>query len=224
MDMLLQARDVEGDGRGMSDQQIRDEVLTLFLAGHETTANALTWTWYLLSQNPEAEAKLHKELVQVLGGRVPTVEDVERLPYTRQVLSESMRLFPPAWIIGREAQADYPVGGYVLPAGSTILMSQWVMHHDARFYPDPLRFDPGRWTPEAAAARPKFAYFPFGGGPRVCIGEPFAWMEGILILATLAQQWQMRLDPRQVIALLPQVTLRPKYGMKMRLQKRIRDI
>jgi len=219
MDLLLRARDEEGSG-GMSDQLVRDEVMTLFLAGHETTANALTWTWYLLSQHPEVEEKLHAELAQVLGGRVPEAGDVDRLVYTRKVLSESMRLYPPAWIIGREALADYRVRDYVLPAGSTVVMSQWVVHHDPRYYPDPLRFDPERWNPDAIAARPRFAYFPFGGGPRVCIGEPFAWMEGILILAALAQRWSMRLAPDQRIEPLGQVTLRPKYGMKMQISRR----
>ncbi len=218
MEMLLQARDDLGDGQGMSDALVRDEVLTLFLAGHETTANALTWTWYMLSQHPDVEAKLYEELAHVLAGRIPTADDVEKLPYTRKVLSESMRLYPPAWTIGREALDDYQAGDYRLPAGSTILMSQWVMHHDPRYYPEPYRFDPERWTPEASTARPKFAYFPFGGGPRVCVGEPFAWMEGILVLATLAQRWLLRLVPDQKIDLLPEVTLRPRYGMRMEVQ------
>jgi cytochrome P450 len=156
----------------------------------------------------------------VLGQRLPTVEDLERLTYTRMILSESMRLYPPAWIIGRLAIHDVTVGGYRLPAGSTLILSPWVMHHDARHYPDPFRFDPERWTPEAQAARPKFAYFPFGGGPRRCIGEPFAWMEGILLLATIGRQWWMRLAPGQRVELMPAITLRPKYGMSMRLERR----
>lgn len=219
MDLLLRSRDEEGSG-GMSDQLVRDEVMTLFLAGHETTANALTWTWYLLSQHPEVEEKLYAELEQVLGGQAPSAGDVDRLVYTRKVLSESMRLYPPAWIVGREALADYRVRDYVLPAGSTVLMSQWVVHRDPRFYPDPLRFDPERWEADKIAARPRFAYFPFGGGPRVCIGESFAWMEGILILAALAQRWSMRLASDQRIEPLGQVTLRPKYGMKMQISRR----
>lgn len=220
LDMLLQARDETGDGEGMGNRLVRDEALTLFLAGHETTANALTWTWYLLSQHPDAENRLHEELARVFEGRIPSADDVENLPYTRRVFSESMRLYPPVWVISRQAQVDYPVGGYILPAGSTLLMSQWVMHHDPRFFPDPDRFDPDRWIPELVAARPKFSYFPFGGGARVCVGEPFAWMEGILILASLAQRWQMRAIPSQKIELLPQVTLRPKYGMRMVLKER----
>jgi cytochrome P450 len=220
MEMLLRARDEEGDGTGMSDELIRDEALTLFLAGHETTANALTWTWYLLSQNPEVEQKMHAELAAVLGGRTPTADDVENLTYTRMVLSESMRLYPPAWVLGRQALEDYEVGGYVLPQGSVLMMSQWLIHRDERFYSDPQRFDPERWTPEAQAGRPRLAYFPFGAGPRLCVGEPFAWMEGILILAELGQRWRFHLSTGQKIDLLPQVTLRPKYGMQMQLEQR----
>lgn len=216
--MLLTAHD--DDGTGMSDKQVRDEAMTIFLAGHETTANALTWTWFLLSQHPRAEARFHAEIDSALGGRLPTASDVEHLPYTRRVLSESMRLYPPAWIMGRMAQRDVTFGGYTFPAGSTLLVSPWVIHHDPRYYPDPFRFDPDRWTPEAQAARPRFAYFPFGGGPRMCIGEPFAWLEGMLVLATIAQTWWLRLAPGQAIDLMPAVTLRPKNGMKMRLEKR----
>lgn len=220
LSMLLQAHDVEGDGSGMSDRQLRDEALTIFLAGHETTANALTWTWYLLSQHPEVEAQLHAELETVLNGRLPTVEDLPRLSYTEMVLSESMRLYPPAWLLGRIAIADYPIGEYTVPAGSTILMSQYIVHHDRRYYPNPFRFDPQRWTPEAKASRPRFAYFPFGGGPRQCIGEPFAWMEGILLIATLAQKWRMSHVPAHKVDMQPLITLRPKYGMQMVLHAR----
>jgi cytochrome P450 len=217
LDMLLLARDEAGDGQGMSDELLRDEVITLFIAGHETTANALTWTWYLLSQHPEVETRLRAEWNQVLGGRTPAAADAEKLEYTRRVLSEAMRLYPPAWTISRQALDDYQIGPYPMAKGSVALMSQWVMHHDPRYYPDPLRFDPERWLPDAVAARPKYAYFPFGGGPRMCVGEPFAWMEGILVLAALGQRWSMRLDPAQRVELLPQVTLRPKYGMRMQL-------
>lgn len=216
--LLLAAQDEAGGG--MSDAQLRDECLTIFLAGHETTANALTWTWYLLAQHPRAEAHFHAELEAVLGERLPTVEDVERLPYARRVLSEALRLYPPAWIMGRQSLAAFEVGGYTLPAGATVIMSQWAMHHDPRFWPDPFRFDPDRWTAEAQAERPRFAYFPFGGGPRVCIGEPFAWMEGILLLATLGQRWWMRLAPGQKVELNPGITLRPRHGMTMRLERR----
>ena len=220
LSMLLLAQDEEASGSGMSDKQVRDEAMTIFLAGHETTANWLAWTWYLLSQNPDAEKKLHEELNRVLAGRTPTVEDVPQLNYTEKILSESLRLFPPAWIVGRRALNDFSVGGYVLPAKSIIVISQYVMHRDGRFYPDPSRFDPERWTPEAKAARPKFSFFPFGGGARVCIGEAFAWMEATLILATLAQQWKMQLVPGHIVEPLPRITLRPKHGLQMKLEKR----
>src|SRR5215831_12331019 len=178
LSMLIAARDEEGDGSGMTDEQLRDEAMTIFLAAHETPANALTWNWFLLSPNPDAEASLYRELKTVLGGRNPTVEDLPQLAYTKMVLAESMRLFPPAWIIGRRALQDYEVGSYIVPAGSLVLTSQYVTHRDPRYFPDPDRFDPMRWSPEIRVARPKFTYFPFGGGPRVCLGEPFAWMEG----------------------------------------------
>jgi cytochrome P450 len=215
LSMLLQAQDEEGDGGRMTDEQLRDEAMTIFLAGHETTANALTWAWYLLSQHPEAEGRLHEELDAALGGRAPTAEDLPRLSYTEMVLAESMRLYPPAWVLGRRALRDYEVGGYRVPAGSIVLVSQYVMHRDARFFPEPERFDPERFTPEAKSARPQFSYFPFGGGPRRCIGEGFAWMEGVLVLATLAQRWRLRLAPGHPVETQPVVTLRPRHGMRM---------
>ena len=205
---------------GMTDQQVRDEAMTLFLAGHETTANALTWTWYLLSQNSVEERQLHAEVDRVLGGRLPTMDDVPNLPYTRMVLSEAMRLCPPVYAIGRQAVEDYEVRGYVLPAGSTVFVSQYVMHRDSRYWFDAERFDPNRWTPEAQARRPKFTYFPFSAGPRVCIGESFAWTEGILVLATLAQRWQARLVLGHPVMPEPLITLRPKFGMRMTLHER----
>lgn len=220
LSMLIQARDTEGDGTGMTDEQLRDEAMTIFLAGHETTANALAWTWYLLSQNPEAEAKFHAEVDEVLGGRTATAEDYPRLRYTEMVFAESMRMYPPAWIIGRRALNDYRINGYHIPARSIILMSQYVMHHNSAYFPDPDRFDPERWTPEAREARPKFSYFPFGGGPRLCIGEHFAWMEGVLVMATLAQKWRMRLVSGHPVEMQPIVTLRPKHGMRMTLERR----
>lgn len=220
LSMLMQARDTEGDGTGMNDQQLRDEAMTIFLAGHETTANALTWTWYLLSQNPAVEAKFHAELDAVLGGRMATAEDYPRLRYTEMVFAEAMRLYPPAWIIGRRALTDYRIEDYHVPARSIILMSQYLMHHNPKFFPEPNRFDPKRWTPEARETRPQFSYFPFGGGPRICIGEQFAWMEGVLVMATLAQKWRLRLAPNHPIALEPIVTLRPKHGMKMTVERR----
>jgi cytochrome P450 len=222
LSMLMLARDEEanGNGSGMSDLQVRDEAMTLFLAGHETTSNALTWTWYLLSQDPDAEARLHRELDSVLGGELPEAADVPRLRYTEMVFAEAMRMYPPAWTIGRRAMRDYEVNGYTLPAGSILLMSPYVMHHDARFFTDPLKFNPERWTEEARDSRPKFSYFPFGGGPRVCIGEPFAWMEGVLLIATIARHWQLRLFPGQKVEPRPLITLRPKYGMKMLISRR----
>jgi cytochrome P450 len=219
LSMLLSARDEEGDGGGMSDLQVRDEVMTLFLAGHETTSNALTWTWYLLSEHTEVEAKLHAELDAVLEGRPPAFEDVARLRYTEMVLAESMRLYPPAWAIGRLALKDYEVGGYTIPAKSLVLLSQYVTQRDERFFPEPARFDPERWTPEAKEARPQFSYFPFGGGPRRCIGEGFAWMEGVLLTAALAQRWRMRLIPNHRVETNAVITLRPKYGMRMTMEK-----
>lgn len=220
LSMLLMAQDEEGDGTGMTDKQVRDECMTLFLAGHETTANALTWTWYLLSQHPEVEAKFHDEIDSLLAGRLPNFEDVPKLKYTTMIFAEAMRLYPPAWTLGRQVLNDYPLGKFVARKGAIILMSQYVMHHTERYYPEPFQFDPERWTEEAQAARPKFSYFPFGGGSRLCIGEPFAWTEGALLLATIAQHWQMRLAAGHPVEPRPIVTLRPKYGMKMLVQKR----
>ena len=204
----------------MTDLQVRDEAMTLFLAGHETTANALAWSWYLISQHPQVEARLHSEVETVLQGRLPSVEDVARLNYVEMVMAESMRLYPPAWLIGRRARADYEINGHRIPARSVLLMSPFVMQRNARYFPDPLRFDPERWTTEALEARAKFSYFPFGGGPRVCIGESFAWMEGAIVLAALASRWRMRLVPGHRVAPLPLITLRPKFGMRMQVQRR----
>jgi cytochrome P450 len=213
LSMLILATDIEGDGGGMSDTQLRDETMTLFLAGHETTANALAWTLYQLAREPDVERELHRELDTVLHGRLPTPADSPRLPYTEMVLAESMRLYPPAWGIGRYALEDVEIGGWTVPQKGLVLVSQWVTHRDARFWPDPLRFDPLRFTPDAKASRPKMAYFPFGGGPRTCIGESFAWMEGVLLLATLAQRWRFargnEVEPQALI------TLRPKTRMGM---------
>ena len=219
LSMLLLAQD-EDDHAGMTDKQVRDEALTLLIAGHETTANALTWTWYLLSQNPEVEALMHEELDSVLDGQLPTFDDVPRLPYTTGVFSESLRLYPPAWGVGRRAIQDYSIDGYTIPAKSILLMSTWVVHRDPRFWSEPEEMDPARWTAEQEEQRPKFAFFPFGGGTRVCIGERFAWAEGVLVLATLAQHWKMRLVPGHPVATQAVITLRPRYGMKMTLERR----
>jgi cytochrome P450 len=219
LSMLLLAQD-ESDNAHMTDKQVRDEALTLLIAGHETTANALTWTWYLLSQNPEVEARMHAEIDSALGGKLPSFEDVARLPYTSGVFAESLRLYPPAWAIGRRAREDYSIGGYAIPAKSILLMSPWVVHRDPRWWPEPELFNPDRWHPDEAAKRPKFAYFPFGGGARVCIGERFAWAEGVLVLATIAQRWKMRLVPGHSVETRAVITLRPKHGMKMTLEPR----
>lgn len=217
LSMLLQARDEE-DGGQMTNEQVRDEALTLFLAGHETTANALTWTWYLLSQNPEAEAKFHAEIDSVLDGRVPTIDDIPKLKYTEHVLAELMRLFPPAWAIGRQAVEDHELGEFPIAKGSTVLMSPFVLHHDARFWENADAFTPERWeTQSVKEAGNRNIYFPFGGGIRRCIGESFAWSEGILVLATMARKWKLHLDPEQKIGTKSLITLRPKFGMKMRL-------
>jgi cytochrome P450 len=220
LSMLLQAQDTEGDGTGMTDEQLRDELLTLFIAGHETTANALTWTWLLLARHPEAANTLHAELDAVLGSgdRVPTVEDLAALPYTRAVVSESMRLYPPAYIIGRRASEPYSVGGTEFPARTLYLTSQYLTHRDPRWWPAPTAFRPERWlTPDESW--PKFAYFPFGAGTRICIGEQFAWMEAILLLATLARRWTVRVDGPDP-ELDPIITLRPKGGLAAQLERR----
>jgi cytochrome P450 len=219
LSMLLLAQDQETDGR-MTDKQIRDEALTLFLAGHETTANALAWTWYLLSQNPEAEAKFHAEIDALLNGRSPVFGDLPHLRYTEMVLAEAMRLYPPAWAVGRRPIQDYRVGDYTIPARNVILMSPYVVHRDPRWFPEPDRFDPDRWLPENVATRPKFSYFPFGGGARVCIGERFAWMEGALLLATIGQRWRLRLVPGHPIETKALITLRPKHGIMMHVERR----
>jgi cytochrome P450 len=217
--MLLRAQD-ETEGTPMSDRQVRDEVLTLFLAGHDTTALTMTWTLMLLSQNPEAEARLHEELDTVLAGRAPTVHDRARLKVTEQVIQEAIRLYPPAYLISRMAVQDYSLDGRRIASGATVLMSPWVVQRDARWFPDPERFDPERWAGDTAKALPRFAYFPFGGGPRVCIGNTFAMMESVLLLATLAQRYRFHLVPDQQIDLQAAVTLRPRHGLKMTICKR----
>ncbi len=203
-----------------SEQALRDQVITIFLAGYETVANALSWTWYLLSQNPECRRRMHQEIDTLLQGRPPRYQDIPRLKYVEMVLAESMRLYPPAWAMGRYALQHFRLGEYFLPARTTVLMSQFVTHRDPRYFPDPLRFDPERFTPQGKSARQKFTYFPFGAGPRQCIGESFAWMEGVLVLATLAQRWKLSLPPGHKVEPQPLITLRPKYGMQMRVEQR----
>lgn len=218
LSLLLAARDE--DGSAMDDKQVRDEVMTLFLAGHETTANALAWSWYLLASHPEAEARFHAEVDAVLGDRLPGAGDVPSLPGIRQVFAESMRLYPPAWAISRRSVEPVTIGGYPFPAGTGALASQWVAHRDPRFFSDPLAFRPERWTEDFEASLPKLAYFPFGGGPRICIGMGFAWMEGVLLLATIGRRWSMRLVPGHRVEPFPRITLRPKNGVLVTLRRR----
>jgi len=206
--------------KGLTEQKIRDQILTFLMVGHETTATALMWTWYLLSENPEVAKKLYSEVDHVLGDRLPSGQDCDRLPYTRMVFAESMRLYPPVWLLTRRAVGDVKINGFVIRSGSYVHLSPFVMHRDPRYFPEPERFDPERWTPEAVAARPKFSYFPFGGGSLQCIGEGFGWMQGVLTIATLARRWQMRLVPGHRIELGPHITLRSRYGMPMKLERR----
>ena len=220
LSMLLLAQDEEQGGRGMSDAQVRDEAMTIFLAGHETTANALSWTWFLLSGAPDVEQSLHDEIDRVLGGRMPTVADLPRLPVVEQVVTEAMRLYPPAWIIGRRAIGEYQVGGYTLPPRTIVLISPYTIHRDARFFAEPDRFMPSRWTPEFRQGLAPFAYVPFGGGTGRCIGESFAWMELALVTATIAQRWRLRLVPGHPVVTQPLVTLRMKHGLRMTAERR----
>ena len=219
LSLLLRSQDEDHDG-GMNDQQVRDEAMTLFLTAFDTTSTAITWTWYLLSQNPEAEAELHEELDRVLNGRLPTVHDIAQLKYTRMVLGESMRLYPPSYVIPRQALESFPIDKYIIPRDSIILLSPYLIHHDPRFHPDPEKFNPRAWDEHSRSLNSKYEYFPFSRGPRSCIGEPFAWMQGILVLATIAQSWRMKLVPDHRVELLPLINLRPKYGMMMTLHQR----
>ncbi|HEY2459775.1 MAG TPA: cytochrome P450 [Candidatus Acidoferrum sp.] len=218
LSMLLAAQDE--DGSRMSDQQLRDESMTIFLAGHETTANALSWTWYLLSKNPSTEEKLHEEIDRVLAGRLPTLGDLPNLRYTGHVVTESLRLYPPAWGMPRLAIEDVEIGGYTVPKGSGVTMSQWVVHRDPRWFDQPDEFQPERWAGDLAKRLPRFAYFPFGGGPRQCIGNSFALMEAALILATIAQRFRVRVLPDCPVVPLPSITLRPKNGIRVLLESR----
>ena len=221
LSMLLLAEDEGGGGERLTAEQVWDEAVTLFIAGYDTIATALMWTWYLLSEHTEVEAKLHAELDEVLtGGRAPTFDDIKRLPYTERVLSEAMRIYPPAWRVVRRAVRDFKVGEYVIPSRSLVVVCQYAMHRDPRYFPDPERFDPERFAPEAKAARPQFSYFPFGGGPRRCLGEGFALMEGVLLIATLARAWRLRLVPGHPVEVLPEHLLRAKHGILMSVERR----
>jgi cytochrome P450 len=218
LSMLLAARD--DDGSRMTDRQLRDESITIFLAGHETTANALAWTWMLLAQNPHVESKLHEELDRVLGGRPPTLDDLPNLRYTSLVITESLRLYPPAWGMARVAIEDTEIAGYPIPKGCGVSLAQWVVHRDPRWFEAPLEFRPERWEGDLAKRLPRFAYFPFGGGPRQCIGNNFAVMEASLLLATLAQQFRISLLPGKEIIPAASITLRPKTGIWGKIEKR----
>jgi cytochrome P450 len=219
LSMLLQAQD-EDDGGHMTDRQLRDEAMTLFMAGHETTANTLAWTWYLLAQHPDVESRLHAELDSVLAGRAPTFDDLPRLPYADQVITEALRIYPTVWLIGREAIEPCTIGGYPIPVGMTVYMSQWVVHRDRRFFDEPHVFRPERWADGLAKRLPRYAYFPFGGGPRICIGNSFALMESVLLLATIARRFRLRLAPDAKVTPLPTMTLRPDGGIRVILSRR----
>jgi cytochrome P450 len=214
LSILLDARDSEGDGTGMTDEQVRDEAVTLITAGHETTANGLNWAWYMLALHPEVEGRFHAELAAVLDGRPPVPADAASLHYTEAVLLEAMRLYPPAWGIERRALCDQSIGGYVIPAGAAVLMPTFLINRDPRLYPDPLRFDPERFLP-GAPGRPDWAYPLFGGGTRKCIGAAFAMLEAVLVLAELGRRWRLRLDPERPVVPQARVSLRPRDGLWM---------
>ena len=218
LSMLLDAQDE--DGSQMTDQQLRDEVMTLFLAGHETTALALSWTWYLLSQYPDVEAKLMAELESVLSGRTPQVEDLPKMIYAEAIVKEALRLYPPAWAFGRQVIQDCEIAGYPVAKGRQLYFFPWVMHRDPRYFDQPEEFRPERWADERIKQLPKYAYFPFSGGPRVCIGNAFAMMEAVLVLATVAQRYHLKLAQGQIVEPWPVFTLRPKYGINMTIEKR----
>jgi cytochrome P450 len=220
LSLLLAARadTAAGSADRMSERQVRDEAMTLFLAGHETTANALSWSLYLLSQHPDAAARLYAEAADAWAGIPFEAGDIARSPLARAVFAEALRLYPPSWALGRRAIEDVIIDGYRIPAGSSVLLSPWVIQHDPRWFPDPFRFDVDRWRSEAVAARPRHAFFPFGAGPRQCIGEEFAWAEGAIALTAVARRWRLSLSPGQRIVLQPRITLRPKGPLRMRIQ------
>jgi cytochrome P450 len=218
LSLLLQARDEE-DGRGISDRQIRDEVMTMFLAGHETTAVSLAWTWLLLGQYSEIQERVSAEARSVLSAGHASAADVPKLVFCEQVIRESMRLYPPAYVIGRRPLEDITIGGHLLPAGTNVLMSQWIVQRDPRWYEEPLRFYPERWADGLASRLPKYAYFPFGGGPRVCIGNTFAMFEAPLILALMTERFRFELVSSPRIRIQPAVTLRPAEPIQMRVHR-----
>lgn len=219
LSLLIQARDEETN-QGMSDQQLRDEVMTTLIAGHETSANALAWCWYLLAQNPEAERKLHQEVDTVLAGRLPGVDDLAKLPYTRMVFEEAMRLYPPVWLLMRKALRDDTIGGYHVAANTYVLWSTYALHRHPDFWDNPEQFEPERFLPERLAQRPRHAYLPFSHGPRLCVGNAFAMTEAQLIIATIAQRYCLHLVPQQEVEPQPLMTLRPRNGIRMYLEAR----
>lgn len=218
LSMLMLARD--DDGTGMSREQLRDEVMTIFLAGHETTANVLSWTIYLLAQHPDVEEKLVKELDNVLEGREPSFADMPQLRYTQSIIKESMRLYPPVWYISREPVEDVWIDEYCLPAGCEVALSQWVMHRHPDYFIDPNSFTPDRWSQEFEKSLPPYVYFPFGAGPRICIGNNFAMMEATLLLAAIMQKFHFVLDQSHKVILEPSITLRPQKGIHVQVEKR----
>jgi cytochrome P450 len=217
---LIQARDEEGDGGRMTDSQLRDEVMTLLLAGHDTTANALTWAWYLLATHSDAAECVAAEAAATLGDRPATAADLPRLPFAERVVQEAIRLYPPVYAFGRQSVQETEVMGYRVPRGWNVVMCQWVVHRDSRWFPEPERFDPDRWSDDRAARVPRYAYFPFGGGPRLCIGQAFALMESVLVLATVAREYHFTLDSSRPVAPQPLVTLRPRDGLRAPLRRR----
>jgi cytochrome P450 len=219
LSMLVQAQDAD-DGTRMTARQVRDEVMTIYMAGHETTAVALSWAWYLLAQHPDADARLAAEVLEVLGGRRPTVADLPRLKYAEMVMTESMRLYPPAYGLGRQATVPSQIAGQPIARGDIFIAPTWVVHRDPRWFDEPQAFRPERWEKDLAQRLPRFAYFPFGGGPRQCIGNSFALMEGILILAVIVQRFRLTLVPGQRITPTPYVTLRPEPGIRVQLARR----
>lgn len=221
LSLLLQEQEQTGGDGGMTDQQIRDEALTLFLTAFDTTSLALTWTWYLLSQNPEIETQMHEEIDKELQGRIPTLEDYPRLKFTRMVFTESMRMYPPIYIIARQAVEDFSIGNYIVPGGTIVVVSPYLIHNDSRFHAEPGKFNPHSWAEDIiGTTHSKYDYFPFGGGPRSCIGQHYAWLEGVLVLATIAQSWRLKLVPHHPVELEQLINLRPKYGMMMNVTQR----
>jgi cytochrome P450 len=220
--LLLRSQHEDHGNGGMSDQQVRDEAITLFLTAFDTTSTALTWSWYLISRNPDAESELHREVDSVLQGRLPLSDDIPQLKYARMVFGESLRLYPPSYVIPRQAVEDFSIDRYIIPRGSIILMSPYLIHRDSRFHTDPEKFDPYEWDKHGQGSNVKYEYFPFSRGPRSCIGEPFAWMQGTVVLASVAQFWRITHVPGHKVELLPLINLRPKYGMMMTVHERKR--